>query len=122
VSHCIELPISGRAAWDVRLDLPAGGSALDVTRGDHVLATMNTETYAVTEPTAPGTSAVSESRGGGISAFVIGAIMAAVTLIGTALAMRRRRLLAVMPPDPFGPGEPEAGPDDAERDRAVIAE
>jgi hypothetical protein len=122
VSHCIELPgISGEEAWS-QLDLSADEGALNVIQADAVLATMDTETYAVTEPTAPGSTTASEPSGGGISAFAIGAIMAAVTLMGTALAIRRRRRLVVMPPDPFGPGEPETAPEQAERDRAAIAE
>lgn len=94
VSHCIDMPISGRAAWNVQLDLPAGGSALDVMRGDRVLASMDTETYAVTEPPSPGTAAASESTGGGgISAAAIAAIIAGVALLaGAALGIRRRRV------------------------------
>ena len=102
VSHCIELPgISGDEAWGVQLDLPAGGSSLDVTRGDRVLASMNTGTYAVTEPTAPGTTTVSEpeSGGGGISALAIGAFMVAVALlVGAALGLRRRLGIPAEPP------------------------
>jgi hypothetical protein len=107
ISHCIELPnFSGREAWNVHLELPAGGGALSVMRGDRVLASMDTETYAVTEPPPP-TAAGSESDGGGVSGVTIGAIIAGIVLtVGTALGIRRRRV-GSLPPDPFGAGEPD---------------
>ena len=100
VSHCIELPsISGREAWNVQLDLPAGGTALNVTRGNRVLAIMDTGTYAVTEPTAPGTTTVSDPSGGGISALAIGAFIgAAALLVGVAFGLRRRPEIPAEPP------------------------
>jgi hypothetical protein len=121
VSHCIELPnISGREAWNVQLDLPAGGSALNTMRGDRMLASMDTETFAVTEPPPPGTAAASESTGGGISALAIGAIIAGAALIaGMAIGVRRRRRVGFLPPDPFGPGDPEAAVEHPEPDRAL---
>jgi hypothetical protein len=118
VSHCIELPaIGGDEAWDVQLDLPAGGTALNVMRGDLVLESMDTETYAVTEPQPPGAAAPRESTGGGVSAVAIGAILAGLALlVGTALRIRRRRV-GVLPPDPFGAGGPEAAAENARPDR-----
>ena len=107
VSHCIELPISGDEAWEVQLDLPASGSVLNVARGNRVLASMDTDTFAVSEPPPMAASTGSESTGGGISAVAIGALIAAIALgVGMALGIRRRRA-GVLPPDPFGPGEPE---------------
>jgi hypothetical protein len=107
ISHCIELPnISGREAWNVQLELPAAGGALDVMRGDRVMASMDTETYEVTEP-PPGTATGNEAGGGGVSAVTIGAIIVGVMLIaGTAFGIRRHGA-GPLPPDPFGPGEPE---------------
>jgi hypothetical protein len=109
ISHCINLPdISGREASNVQVDLPVGGGALNLQRGGRVLASMDTETYAVTKPPpAKRAPAGSESDGGGISGVVIGAIVAAVVLTaGAGLAIRRRRL-GSLPPHPFGPSEPE---------------
>ena len=108
VSHCIDLPdISGREAWNLQLQLDAGGGALGVQRGGRVLASMDTKTYAVTKP-APNTAAAgSEPDGGGMGGVAIGAILAAVALMaGTGFAIRWRRR-GSLPPDPFGPGEPE---------------
>jgi hypothetical protein len=122
VSHCINLPdISGREAWDVRLELPAGGGALNAQRGRRVLASMDTETYAVTKPLPPEPASVgSEPDSGGRGRVVLGALVAgAVLLPGVALAIRRRRV-GSLPPDPFGPGEPElAAGEHREQDRAV---
>src|ERR671919_1130342 len=69
VSHCIELPdISGREAWNVQVELPAGGDALNVQRGRRVLASMDTGTYAVTKPPPPKRApAGSASDGGAVS-------------------------------------------------------
>jgi hypothetical protein len=109
ISHCINLPdISGREAWNLHLQLDAGGGALNVQRGGRVLATMDTETYAVTKPPPPKPAAAgSEPDGGGISGVVIGAFVAVVMLTaGAGLAIRRRRG-GSLPPDPFGPGKPE---------------
>src|SRR5918999_450930 len=76
VSHCINLPgISGREGWNVQLELPPGGGALDVQRGDRVVASMNTKSYAVTKP-RPGASDRSESDAGGASPVAIGALAA----------------------------------------------
>jgi hypothetical protein len=109
ISHCINLPdISGREAWNVQLELPAGGAALKLQRGGRLLASMDTKTYAVTKPTPPQPAPPgSESDGGGVSGVALGAIVAVVVLMaGTGLAIRRRRR-GSLPPDPFGPGEPE---------------
>jgi hypothetical protein len=121
ISHCIELPnISGREAWNVQLELPPAGGALNLMRGDRVLARMDTETYAVTEPPPPGTGAGSELGGGGVSGVTIGAIIAGVLLVaGMALWIRRRRV-GSLPPDPFGPGEPDvATAEPADQNRAL---
>jgi hypothetical protein len=120
VSHCIELPtISGSAAWNVRLELPPGGRALDVIRGDRVLASMDTATYEVTEP-PQGSAAASETDGGGISGTALGAIIAVVVLAPLAAFGFRRRRAGSLPPDPFGPGEPDfATADYPERESSV---
>jgi hypothetical protein len=122
VSHCIELPnISGREAWNMQLDLPAGGETLDVMRGSGVLASMDTQTYEVTEPPPPNASAgASEPDGGGIGDVTIGAIIAGIALgAGAARRIRRHRARS-LPPDPFGPGKPDvATAEHLEQDRAV---
>jgi hypothetical protein len=121
VSHCIELPdISGREAGNVQLELPPGGGALNMLRGRRLLASMDTETYAVTKPLpAKRASGGSESEGE-VSRVAIGGIIAAVLLLaGAALATRRRRV-GSLPPDPFGPGEPNlSAAEHPEKDRAV---
>ena len=122
ISHCINLPdISGREAWNVQLDLSPGGGALNVLRGGRVLASMNTETYAVTKPVPrKRASSASEADGSGASAAGLATAVAAVVLLtGAALAIRRRRA-GSLPPDPFGAGEPKlAHAEHPEQDRAV---
>ena len=109
VSHCIELPdVSGREAGNVQLELPSGGGVLKVVRGGRALASMDTETYAVTKsPPAERASDASESDGGGASPVAIGAIVAGVVLLASAALATRRRRGGSLPPDPFGPGEPK---------------
>jgi hypothetical protein len=109
ISHCIELPdISGREAWNLQLELPAGGGALNLQRGGRVLASMDTETYAVTKPPLPKRApAGNEADGGGISGVAIGAIVAAVMLMAGAGFSIRWRRRGSLPPDPFGPGKPD---------------
>jgi hypothetical protein len=108
ISHCIDLPdISGREAWNLQLELPAGGGALNLQRGGRVLASMDTDTFAVTKPAPQSAAAGSEPDGGGISGVAIVAILAAVALTaGAGFSIRWRRTES-LPPDPFGPGEPE---------------
>lgn len=109
VSHCIELPgLSGREAWNVQVELPPGARALNVLRGGRVVVSMHTDTYAVTKPTLlERASAGSDPDSGGISGVVLGAGGAGVVLLmGAAFALRWRRR-GSLPPDPFGPGEPE---------------
>ena len=125
VSHCINLPgISGREARNVQLELPAGGGALKVQRGGRVLASMDTETYAVTKPPRPPERATAQSAsdGGGGSGVKIGGVVAAVVLLtgaGAGVAIRRRHR-ASLPADPFGPGEPKlARAEHPEEDRVV---
>lgn len=108
VSHCIALPdIDGDEAWNVQLKLRAGGGALNVLRGRRVLAGMDTETYAVSNPRAPRRAVAGRETGdGAVSRLAIGAIGAGIVLLaGVVLAMRRRRI-GSLPSDPFGPGEP----------------
>jgi hypothetical protein len=121
VSHCIELPtISGREAWNLRLGLPLGGGALEVMRGNRVLASMDTETYEVTEPPPGSASAARKTDGGGISGVAVGAIIAGVLLAAVAALGIRRRRVGSLPPDPFGPGEPDvATAEHAEKESAV---
>lgn len=109
VSHCIELPtISGREAWNLRLELPLDGGALDVMRGSQVLASMDTATFEVTEPPSIGpASATSDTEGGGISGVAVGAIIAGAVLAAVAALGIRRRRVGLLPPDPFNPGEPD---------------
>lgn len=122
ISHCIELPgISGTEAPNLQLDLPAGGGALNVRRGDRVLASMDTRTYAVTNrPFADRLSDGSESASGGVSPIALGAIGAGfLLLVSAALATRQRRARS-LPPDPFGPGEPTVeSAEQPDRDRVV---
>jgi hypothetical protein len=121
VSHCVDLSdISGREAWDVQLGLRPGG-ALNVLRGGRVLASMDTETYAVTKPLpAERASGRREADGGGGSRVALAIIAGIVLLIGAALAIHRRRL-GTIPPDPFGPGGAEliARTEHPEKERAV---
>ena len=122
VSHCIELPdINGREAWNVQVELAPGARALNMLRGGRVLASMDTDTFAVTKPPLlEGAPAGSESDGAGLSGVALGAIVAGIVLlVGAALALRRRRR-GSLPPDPFGPGEPElAAAEDPEQHLAV---
>jgi hypothetical protein len=122
ISHCIELPdVSGREAWNLQLDLSSGGSALNVRRGSHLLASMDTKTYAVTipRPLEPATGG-RESERGGASGLTIGAIIAGFALLAGAAFAARRRRGGSLPPDPFGPGEPQLAPtEQPEEDRAV---
>jgi hypothetical protein len=122
ISHCIELPdISGREAWTLQLEFPPGARALNVLRGNRLLASMDTKTYAVTKPPRPERPAGGrESQGSGVSPVAIGAMIAGVVLLaGAALAARRRRG-GSLPPDPFGPGEPQLAPaEQPEQDRAL---
>jgi hypothetical protein len=122
ISHCIDLPgVSGREAWNLQLDLPPGGRALNALRGSRVLASMDTKTYAVRKPLPPGrATGGSESGGGGVSRVTIGAIIAGVVLLAAAALAARRRRGGSLPLDPFGPGEPELAPTEhADTDRAV---
>jgi hypothetical protein len=109
ISHCIELPdVSGREAWNLQLELPPGGGALNVRRGRSVLASMDTKTYAVTSPRPPErTTAGTESDRAGASAVTVGATLVGVVLLGGAAVATRRRRVRSLPPDPFGPGEPD---------------
>jgi len=112
ISHCVDLPmVEGHSAWRVDLGLSDDAGTLNVTRADTTIATLDTETFALTEPLAP-EPAVAPESGGSPSGLAIGAIAVGITLLaGTALGLRRRRRDAALPPDPFGPGEPaeEAG-------------
>jgi hypothetical protein len=108
ISHCINLPdISGREAWNLHLQLDAGGGALNVHRGGRVLATMDTEKYAVTKPPPRKRAPATSESDGGISGVTIGAILAAVALLAGAGFSIRWRRAGSLPPDPFGPGKPE---------------
>jgi hypothetical protein len=122
ISHCIELPdISGREAWNLQLEFPSGGGALNVLRSGRVTASMDTKTYEVTKPLPPDRATGGrDSDRGGASPLAIGAIFAGVVLLaGAALAARRRRG-GSLPADPFGPGEPNLSPTEyPEEDRAV---
>ena len=125
LSHCVDLPmVSGQAAWRVDLGLTPDGGALNVTRGSTLLATLNTETFALSEPAVPAADSPTDD-GGGLGGTAIAAIAAgAVALIGGALGLRRRRRAAAtadLPPDPFVRAEPAAAPPDrdAERDRVM---
>jgi hypothetical protein len=109
ITHCVDLPmVSGNEALRADLGLTGDGGTLNVTRGGETLAMLDTETFALTEPLAPGLT-VSRDGGGIPGGIVIGAFAAGVSiLVGAALGLRRRRRAAALPPDPFAPGEPEA--------------
>jgi hypothetical protein len=122
ISHCIELPdVSGREAWNLQLEFQPGGRALNVLRGSRVLASMDTKTYAVTKPRPlERATGGSESDRGGASRVAIGAIIAGVVLSAAVALAARRRRGGSLPPDPFGPGEPQlASTEQPEEDRAV---
>jgi hypothetical protein len=123
ISHCIDLSdVSGREAWNLQLELPPVGGALNVLRGDRLLASMDTKTYAVTKP-LPGERATgaSGSGGGGPNPVLLGAIsIGTVLLAAVALGIRRRHARS-LPPDPFAWGEPTLEVSvSPEKDRAVI--
>jgi hypothetical protein len=122
ISHCIELPnISGREVGNMQLELPSGGRVLNVVRGDRALASMDTKTYAVTNPPpAEQASEGSESGAGGASPAAIGAIVAGFLLLASAALVLRWRRGGSLPPDPFGPGEPKVEEaEDRDHHRAV---
>jgi hypothetical protein len=122
VSHCIEFPgIRGDEAWNLDLELTAGGSALGLKRGNRMLATMDTRTLAVSEPPWPRPSAAPDEPGDGRrSGVAIGVIGAGVVLLaGIAFAVRRRRSLPP-PPDPFEPVSADVATTEAvERERVA---
>jgi hypothetical protein len=123
VSHCIELPdINGREAWNVQLELPSNGDALNLLRGGSLVARMDTKTYAVTKPSARerATGGSESSNPGGVSGVAVGGFILVVVLLAGAALTARRRHERSLPPDPFGPGEPQVAPtDQLEKDRAV---
>lgn len=122
ISHCVDLPmLAGRGAHRVDLELSADARTLNVTRGPETLATLDTETFALREPSAP--VALDQSGGGGgggVSGLAIGAIATGTAMaVGTALGLRRRRH-GQLPPDPFGPDAPRPAQGEIrEHDRAV---
>ena len=118
ISHCVDLPmVEGQSAWRVDLGLSDDAGTLNVTRADTTIATLDTETFALTEPLAPELTVAPEG-GGSPSGLAIGAIAVGITLlVGTALGLRRRRRDAALPADPFGPGDPVAADPAPERDR-----
>jgi hypothetical protein len=123
VSHCIDLPdVSGREAWNLQLQLDAGGGALNAQRGGRVLASMDTKTYEVTKPRLERATRGSESDPRGPSRVAIAIVAAGALLTGAAFATRRRRG-GTLPLDPFGPGEPKLAPtEQPEKDRATAIE
>jgi len=102
-SVCIDLPqLEGIGdVYRTELELPPGSETLSVTgKGGELLATVDTETHAVSdpppEPRAPAEPA--EDRGAG--GLASGAIAAGIALVaGTALGLRRRRRSAAPPLD-----------------------
>lgn len=118
LSHCIDLAmVNGQEAWRIDLALSGDGGGLDVMRGGDTLATLDTETFGLSEPSAP-TPPAPASYGGGMSGVAIGALAVGLALIaGTALGLHRRKLNGELPPDPFGPGEPAPTPADREPER-----
>ena len=111
-SVCIDLPQldTGRDIFSAGLTLPPGGDTLSVTgKGGELVATVDTETFEVSDPPAPASSAPAEpGDDGGISGVAVGAIAAGIVLVaGTAIGLRRRRRDTVLPADPFGPEPPE---------------
>jgi hypothetical protein len=121
VSHCIGLSdVSGREAANVQLELPPSGGVLDVRRGDVVLASMDTRTYAVTKPPPERATGKREPDPGGPSGVAVAIVAAGALLTGLAFATRRRRR-GTLPADPFGPGEPMLAPtEQPEEDPRVL--
>jgi MYXO-CTERM domain-containing protein len=112
ISHCVDLSmVSGEDAWRVDLELTDGGGTLHATRGNEVVAMLDTETFALSEPLAPEATATGDDGGvpGGVA---IGAFIAGVALLaGAALGLRRRRNDTSLPTDPFGTPEPDVEPE-----------
>jgi hypothetical protein len=117
ISHCVDLTmVDGNQAWRMDLELTDGGGTLNAARGGKTLATLNTETFGLSEPLAP-VAAAKPDAGGNPSLLAIGAIASGTALlVGTALGLRRRRHAASLPPDPFGPEEPIAADPEPERE------
>lgn len=106
LSHCIDLPmINGQQAWRIDLALSGDGGVLNVVRGGETLATLNTENFGLSEPTAPEPAPpAAASEDGGLSGLAIGAIGAGLVLLAATgfLVRRPRRAPAALPADPFG--------------------
>ena len=118
ISHCVDLPmVDGEEAYRVQLELSGDDGSLNVMRGGNQIAALDTESFALSTPEAPGSAASEQS--GGLSGVAVGALAVGIALIaGTIVGLRRRRQ-AGLPADPFGPGDPavEATADEPERER-----
>ena len=119
-SVCIDLPQleSERNVLRVELGLDPSGGTIDVMgRDGNLLASVDTETFEVSDPPAP--AAATPAGDGGMGAAAIGAIAVGLVLVaGTVVGLRRRRRNAVLPDDPFdGTGGAPAEAPDRELDR-----
>jgi hypothetical protein len=110
--------VNGQEAWRVGLTLSSDDGALNVTRGGETLATLDTETFALSEPGAPAPPAATDESGGP-SGVAIGLLAVGIALVGGTILGLRRRRRAVLPTDPFGPGHPavEEPADEPDRER-----
>lgn len=105
ISHCIDLPmVDGNEAFRLDLGLADDGGALEVMRRGTTLASLDTETFALSRPLPPGAAA---TGGGGPSAALVGGLVVIVALAsGVVAGLVRRRRRGDLPVDPFGEGEP----------------
>lgn len=97
-AHCIDLDaLVGLDLSNVGLNLGAGGEALTVRVGPEPVAIVDTRTFEVAAPTAPGLApapAVSEPGGSGTPWPLVGAGVLLLGAAALAVALRRRRKLA----------------------------
>ena len=108
-SVCIDLPqLEGeRRITQVGLALAPDGGSLTVTdRGGELLATVDTETFEVSDPPSAAEPSGDEAAEGGLGVVALG-VIGGLALIGGAIFLRRRRPPAEPPADPFEPGAPE---------------
>jgi hypothetical protein len=113
---CIDLDLGGtaprRGLYGLRLDVPSGGSPLRVLAGQRVLASVDTETFRVTEPGAGARAADAADGDTGASApwlLVGGAAVLVLTAAFWAVRIRRLGRVDVAGAGAAAPKPPEPG-------------